>query len=105
MGERDGWQDGWDGQAQDGWDGQAQDDWDGQAQGGMQQPAGRGDGRKRGLSLRAKGIITLLVVAAYALFPADLVPDAMVGLGQVDDALVFAAGVASILMGLRKPRG
>lgn len=66
-----------------------------------------GDDRPRGrmgLSNRAKGIITLAVVAIYLLAPVDGIPDALVGLGQVDDAIVFATGVATILMRLRNSR-
>lgn len=57
-----------------------------------------------GLSNRAKGIITLVVVALYLIFPADVIPDAMVGLGQLDDLIVFALGVASVVARLRKPQ-
>lgn len=62
-----------------------------------------GNGR-RGLSNRAKGVITLALVGAYLLWPADIVPDIAIGLGQVDDAIVFAMGVATILMRLRGPK-
>lgn len=47
---------------------------------------------------------TLVIVGAYLLFPADAIPDVIVGLGQLDDAIVFAAGVITVLMRLR-PRG
>jgi uncharacterized membrane protein YkvA (DUF1232 family) len=56
-----------------------------------------------GLSNRAKGIITLVIVALYLIFPADVIPDAMVGLGQVDDAIVFAVGVITLLSRLKAP--
>ena len=56
-----------------------------------------------GLSNRAKGIITLVIVALYLIFPADVIPDAMVGLGQVDDAIVFAVGVFTLLSRLKAP--
>ena len=56
-----------------------------------------------GLSNRAKGIITLVIVALYLIFPADVIPDAMVGLGQVDDAIVFAVGVIPLLSRLKAP--
>ena len=58
------------------------------------------DGSK--LSDRTKAIITLAVVAAYVLLPVDLIPDAMVGLGQVDDAIVFAMGMIMAVGKLRK---
>ena len=57
-----------------------------------------------GLSNRTKGIITLIIVALYLIFPADVIPDAMVGLGQLDDLIVFALGVASVVARLRKPQ-
>ena len=56
-----------------------------------------------GLSNRAKGIITLVIVALYLIFPADVIPDAMVGLGQVVDAIVFAVGVITLLSRLKAP--
>jgi len=56
-----------------------------------------------GLSNRAKGIITLVIVALYLIFPADVIPDAMVGLGQIDDAIVFAVGVITLLSRLKAP--
>ncbi len=57
-----------------------------------------------GLSNRTKGIVTLIIVALYMLLPTDVIPDAMVGLGQLDDLIVFALGVASIIARLRKPQ-
>ena len=57
-----------------------------------------------GLSNRAKGIITLIIVALYLIFPADVIPDAMVGLGQIDDAIVFAVGLITMLARLRAPK-
>lgn len=57
-----------------------------------------------GLSNRTKGIITLVIVALYLVLPADLIPDAMVGLGQVDDAIVFAVGVITMLARLKAPK-
>ncbi|MBQ9006931.1 MAG: DUF1232 domain-containing protein [Atopobiaceae bacterium] len=59
---------------------------------------------KNGLSNRAKGIITLVIVALYLLFPADVIPDAVAGLGQIDDAIVFAVGVITMLARLRAPK-
>jgi uncharacterized membrane protein YkvA (DUF1232 family) len=53
------------------------------------------------LSNRTKGIITLAVIALYLVLPADVIPDAMVGLGQIDDIIVFAVGVASMLARLK----
>ncbi|MBR3233993.1 MAG: DUF1232 domain-containing protein [Atopobiaceae bacterium] len=53
------------------------------------------------LSSRTKGIITLAIVALYLVMPADVIPDALVGLGQVDDIIVFAVGVASMLARLK----
>ncbi len=58
-----------------------------------------------GLSNRTKGIITLVIVGLYLIFPADVIPDAMAGLGQLDDLIVFALGVASVVSRLRKPQG
>lgn len=58
------------------------------------------DGRQ-GLSLRTKGMITAALVILYLVVPFDVVPDAMVGLGQIDDALVFATGVLGLLMTIR----
>ncbi|MBR3316683.1 MAG: DUF1232 domain-containing protein [Atopobiaceae bacterium] len=55
----------------------------------------------KALSNRTKGIITLAVIALYLVFPADVIPDVMVGLGQIDDIIVFAVGVATILMRLK----
>lgn len=66
--------------------------------GGIQGDGGR---QKKGLSNKAKGVITLALVGAYLLWPADAIPDVAVGLGQLDDAIVFATGVISILMRLR----
>ena len=57
-----------------------------------------------GLSNRTKGIVTLIIVALYMLLPTDVIPDAMVGLGQLDDLIVFALGVASMVARLRKPQ-
>ena len=54
------------------------------------------------LSDRTKAIIILAVTLCYALIPVDLVPDAMVGLGQVDDAIVFALGVFAVVGRLRR---
>ena len=56
------------------------------------------------LSNRTKGIITLIIVALYLILPTDAVPDAMIGLGQLDDLIVFALGVANVVGGLRKPQ-
>ncbi|MDO5118918.1 MAG: DUF1232 domain-containing protein [Coriobacteriales bacterium] len=56
------------------------------------------------LSNRTKGIITLAIIALYLVLPADIIPDAMVGLGQMDDIIVFAIGVASMLARLKKPQ-
>lgn len=64
---------------------------------------GNQDGRQ-GLSLKAKGIITAALVILYLVVPFDVVPDAMVGLGQIDDAIVFATGVLGLLMTLRPRR-
>ncbi|MBR2683259.1 MAG: DUF1232 domain-containing protein [Atopobiaceae bacterium] len=55
------------------------------------------------LSNRTKGIITLIVIALYLIIPADAVPDAMIGLGQIDDIIVFAVGVISMLARLKAP--
>ena len=57
-----------------------------------------------GLSNRTKGIITLVIVGLYLIFPADVIPDAMAGLGQLADLIVFALGVASVVSRLRKPQ-
>lgn len=54
------------------------------------------------LSDRTKAIIVLAVVAAYAIFPADVIPDAMLGLGQLDDLIVFVIGVIAAVGKLRK---
>ena len=54
------------------------------------------------LSDRTKVIVVLVVVAAYAIFPADVIPDAMLGLGQLDDIIVFALGVIVAVGKLRK---
>lgn len=54
-------------------------------------------GESATLSNRTKGIITLIVVALYFIMPVDAIPDALVGLGQVDDIIVFAVGVATML--------
>lgn len=54
------------------------------------------------LSDRTKAIVVLVVVAAYAIFPADAIPDAMLGLGQLDDIIVFALGVIVAVGKLRK---
>ena len=54
------------------------------------------------LSDRTKVIVVLVVVAAYAIFPADVIPDAMLGLGQLDDFIVFALGVIVAVGKLRK---
>ena len=56
------------------------------------------------LSNRTKGIITLAIIALYLVLPADIIPDAIVGLGQMDDIIVFAIGVASMLARLKKPQ-
>ena len=61
-------------------------------------------GAASALSNRTKGIITLVVVALYLSIPVDFIPDAMVGLGQLDDAIVFALGLLAILLKLRKPQ-
>lgn len=55
-----------------------------------------------GLSDKTKAIITLVIVAAYVLLPVDVIPDAMVGLGQIDDAIVFALGMIVAVGKLRK---
>lgn len=62
-----------------------------------------GEGRK-GLSAKAKGVITAVIVILYLLLPADVIPDAMLGLGQIDDAIVFAVGLIGILSRLMGPK-
>lgn len=57
-----------------------------------------------GLSNRTKGIVTLVIVALYLIFPADAIPDAVVGLGQIDDIIVFAVGVITMLARLKAPK-
>ena len=56
------------------------------------------------LSNRTKGIITLIIVALYLILTTDAVTDAMIGLGQLDDLIVFALGVANVVGRLRKPQ-
>lgn len=53
------------------------------------------------LSNRTKGIITLIVVALYFVLPVDAIPDALIGLGQLDDIIVFAVGIAAMLLRFR----
>lgn len=60
--------------------------------------------KSSGLSNRSKGIITLIVVAVYLIFPADAIPDALLGLGQLDDIIVFAIGVATTVARLHASR-
>ena len=59
-------------------------------------------GIKRIASIASK--IVPLMVALYLIIPVDFIPDAMVGLGQLDDAIVFALGLLAILLKLRKPQ-
>lgn len=54
-------------------------------------------GENATLSNRAKGVIILVLVALYFILPVDAIPDVLVGLGQVDDIIVFAIGVATTL--------
>lgn len=61
-------------------------------------------GENTSLSNRTKGIITLAIIALYLVLPADVIPDAMVGLGQIDDIIVFAVGVSSMLARLKAHR-
>ncbi len=56
------------------------------------------------LSNRTKGLITLAVIALYLVLPTDIIPDAMLGLGQLDDVIVFAVGVASMLGRFKAPK-
>lgn len=57
--------------------------------------------RGKGLSKIAKGFITAAIVIAYILVPVDVVPDVLVGIGQVDDAIVLAAGIISAIAWMR----
>ena len=54
------------------------------------------------LSDRTKAIIILTIVAAYSILPIDVIPDAMLGLGQLDDIIVFALGVIAMMNKLGK---
>lgn len=81
----------------DKWQWQQSQQWQGQ-----QPPqAEQGQQRRPGLSNALKAGVALVVAIAYFLFPADLIPDVAIGLGQVDDIAVCALGVVTILSQLR----
>lgn len=47
-------------------------------------------------SKKVSAVLFLVFAIAYLVFPIDLIPDALVGLGQVDDAIVFVLSVANM---------
>lgn len=46
------------------------------------------------MKLAVKAIITLIGIVAYVVFPVDLIPDILLGLGQIDDLIVTIALVS-----------
>lgn len=62
-----------------------------------------GEARKGSLwSLRS--IVFYLLAIAYTISPIDLIPDAMVGVGQMDDAAVILAVIYYIIHIIRKKK-
>ena len=47
-------------------------------------------------SKKVSAVLFLVFAIAYLVLPIDLIPDALVGLGQVDDAIVFFLSVANM---------
>ena len=57
-------------------------------------------GRYRNIS--AKSIIIFVVALAYIVSPIDLIPDYILGLGQIDDAVILGLSLYFLEKDLRK---
>ena len=44
-------------------------------------------------SISAKSIVIFIITLAYIISPIDLIPDYIIGLGQVDDAVILGLGL------------
>lgn len=49
-----------------------------------------------------KSLFIVLAIAAYIISPLDLVPDAFLGLGQLDDLGLFCLGVTQAVTGYQQ---
>ena len=49
-----------------------------------------------------KSVVILLVALAYILSPIDLIPDYIIGLGQIDDAVILGFSLYFLEKDLRK---
>ena len=57
-------------------------------------------GRYRNIS--AKSIIIFVIALAYIISPIDLIPDYIIGLGQIDDAVILGLALYFLEKDLRK---
>ena len=57
-------------------------------------------GRYRNLS--AKSMIIFVIALAYIISPIDLIPDYIIGLGQIDDAFILGLALYFLEKDLRK---
>lgn len=62
-----------------------------------------GEARKGSL-WSPRSIVFYLLAIAYTISPIDLIPDAMVGVGQMDDAAVILAVIYYIIHIIRKKK-
>ena len=47
-------------------------------------------------------VIPLIILFVYLLFPVDIIPDFIIGLGQIDDIIVAVINVMAIVHGIKK---
>ena len=52
--------------------------------------------------LSAKSIVIFVVALAYIISPIDLIPDYIIGLGQIDDAVILGLSLYFLEKDLRK---
>jgi uncharacterized membrane protein YkvA (DUF1232 family) len=54
------------------------------------------------ICLRGKSIVIFVVALAYIISPIDLIPDYIIGLGQIDDAVILGLSLYFLEKDLRK---
>ena len=57
-------------------------------------------GKYRNIS--AKSMIIFIITLAYVISPIDLIPDYIIGFGQIDDAVILGLGLYFLEKDLRK---